>query len=85
MQHHIWLSTNAKTLLTLVPGGYPWVNFVVVCLTVTCYTLYMPVIYPLYTCIAIVTPMYTRYTCIYTMYTPNTPLNTRYTIIYTPP
>ena len=30
MQHHIWLSTNAKTLLTLVPGGYPWVNFVVV-------------------------------------------------------
>ena len=28
MQHHIWLSTNAKTLLTLVPGNYPWVNFV---------------------------------------------------------
>ena len=32
--------------------------------------------YPLYTCITICTPMYTRYhTCIYTIYTPNTPLN----------
>jgi hypothetical protein len=26
LQHHIWLTTNAKTLLTLVPG-HPWVNF----------------------------------------------------------
>lgn len=26
LQHHIWLTSNAKTLLTLVPN-YPWVNF----------------------------------------------------------
>jgi len=26
LQHHIWLTSNAKTLLTLVPG-HPWVNF----------------------------------------------------------
>jgi hypothetical protein len=28
LQHHIWLSSNAKTLLTIVPG-HPWVNFAV--------------------------------------------------------
>lgn len=26
LQHHIWLSSNAKTLLNITPG-YPWVNF----------------------------------------------------------
>lgn len=26
LQHHIWLSSNAKTLWTLVPG-HPWINF----------------------------------------------------------
>jgi N-acetylneuraminate 9-O-acetyltransferase len=26
LQHHVWLTSNAKTLLTLVPG-MPWVNF----------------------------------------------------------
>lgn len=26
LQHHIWLTSNAKTLLTLVPG-HPWINF----------------------------------------------------------
>lgn len=26
LQHHIWLTSNAKTLLTIVPG-HPWVNF----------------------------------------------------------
>jgi hypothetical protein len=26
LQHHIWLSSNAKTLFTIVPG-YPWINF----------------------------------------------------------
>ena len=38
--------------------------------------------HPLYTFITMFTPMYTRYTCIYIMYTigiPNTPLNTPYT------
>ena len=33
-------------------------------------------LYPLYTFIAVYTPMYTRYTCIYTTCTPNAPLNT---------
>lgn len=28
LQHHIWLSSNAKTLLTVTPG-YPWINFAV--------------------------------------------------------
>jgi hypothetical protein len=28
LQHHIWLSSNAKTLLTIVPE-HPWVNFAV--------------------------------------------------------
>lgn len=28
LQHHIWLSSNAKTLFTIVPG-YPWINFLV--------------------------------------------------------
>ena len=37
------------------------------------YPLFTPFIY---TCIAILTPMYTHYTCIYTIYTPNTHLNT---------
>ena len=31
MQHHIWMTSNAKTLLTFVPG-YPKVNFLVVTL-----------------------------------------------------
>eukprot|EP01035_Chromulina_nebulosa_P019115 gene19115-24949_t len=26
LQHHIWLTSNAKTLLTIIPGN-PWVNF----------------------------------------------------------
>ena len=26
LQHHIWLTSNAKTLLTLTPG-HPWINF----------------------------------------------------------
>jgi hypothetical protein len=26
LQHHIWLTSNAKTLLNITPG-YPWVNF----------------------------------------------------------
>eukprot|EP01035_Chromulina_nebulosa_P018679 gene18679-24426_t len=26
LQHHIWLTSNAKTLLTIIPG-HPWVNF----------------------------------------------------------
>ena len=26
LQHHIWLSSNAKTLFTIVPG-HPWINF----------------------------------------------------------
>ena len=30
----------------------------------------IPGIYPLYTCITICTPMYTRYACIYIIYTP---------------
>ena len=34
------------------------------------YTLYTPFVHPVYTFIAIHTPMYTRYTCIYTIYTP---------------
>ena len=34
------------------------------------------IIYPLYTFIAVLTPMCTQYTYIYTIYTPNTPLNT---------
>ena len=38
-----------------------------------------PFIHPLYTSIAVYAPMYTHYTCIYTIYTPNTPLNTPYT------
>lgn len=29
LQHHIWLTSNAKTLLTIVPD-YPWINFAVV-------------------------------------------------------
>lgn len=28
LQHHVWLTSNAKTLLTLVPG-HPWVNFAI--------------------------------------------------------
>jgi hypothetical protein len=28
LQHHIWLSSNAKTLLTIIPG-HPWMNFAV--------------------------------------------------------
>jgi hypothetical protein len=32
MQHHIWMTSNSKTLLTLIPG-YPKVNFLVVTLT----------------------------------------------------
>lgn len=28
LQHHIWLTSNAKTLLTVVPG-HPWINFAV--------------------------------------------------------
>jgi len=36
LQHHIWLSSNAKTLLTVVPG-YPWLNFAITtCIFVTC-------------------------------------------------
>ena len=35
-----------------------------------------PGIYPLYTFIAVYAPMYTHYTCIYTMYIPNTPIYT---------
>ena len=34
------------------------------------------ILHPLYTVLAVHTPMYTRYTCIYTIHTPNTPLNT---------
>lgn len=26
LQHHVWLTSNAKTLLTIVPG-YPWLTF----------------------------------------------------------
>eukprot|EP01035_Chromulina_nebulosa_P063572 gene63572-86967_t len=26
LQHHIWLTSNAKTLLTITPGN-PWINF----------------------------------------------------------
>jgi N-acetylneuraminate 9-O-acetyltransferase len=26
LQHHVWLTSNAKTLLTIVPG-HPWINF----------------------------------------------------------
>ncbi|CAM9111388.1 unnamed protein product, partial [Ectocarpus fasciculatus] len=26
LQHHVWLTSNAKTLLTIVPG-YPWITF----------------------------------------------------------
>ena len=26
LQHHIWLTSNAKTLLTIIPG-HPWINF----------------------------------------------------------
>ena len=26
LQHHIWLTSNAKTLLTITPG-HPWINF----------------------------------------------------------
>ena len=37
---------------------------------------YTPLFTPLYTFIAVHTPMYIRYTCIYTIHTPNTPLNT---------
>jgi hypothetical protein len=32
MQHHIWMTSNSKTLLTLIPG-YPKVNFLLVTLT----------------------------------------------------
>merc|ERR1711871_1496427 len=28
IQHHIWLTSNAKTLLTIVPD-YPWINFAI--------------------------------------------------------
>merc|ERR1711871_926281 len=28
LQHHIWLTSNAKTLLTIVPD-YPWINFAI--------------------------------------------------------
>ena len=42
----------------------------------THHTFYVPCIHLLYTCIAVHTPVYTRYTCTYTIYTPNTPLNT---------
>jgi hypothetical protein len=28
LQHHIWLTSNAKTLLTIVPE-HPWINFAV--------------------------------------------------------
>ncbi len=30
MQHHVWLTSNAKTLVTIVPGGYPLINALVV-------------------------------------------------------
>lgn len=26
LQHHIWLTSNAKTLLTIIPN-HPWINF----------------------------------------------------------
>ena len=39
-------------------------------------SLYTPFIHPLYTVIAAYAPIYTRYTCIYTIYTLNPPLNT---------
>ena len=59
------------------------------------YTLYTPFTYPLYTLytlcihfvytfIAVHPPMYTHYTCIYTIYTPNTPLNAPLNTPYTP-
>ena len=28
LQHHIWLTSNAKTLLTIVPN-HPWINFAI--------------------------------------------------------
>lgn len=28
LQHHVWLTSNAKTLLTIVPS-HPWINFMV--------------------------------------------------------
>ena len=30
LQHHVWLTSNAKTLVTIVPGGYPLINALVV-------------------------------------------------------
>ena len=28
LQHHVWLTSNAKTLLTIVPN-HPWINFMI--------------------------------------------------------
>ena len=42
----------------------------------SCHTLYTPRIHPVNTFITICTPVYTRFTCIHTIYTRNTPLNT---------
>jgi N-acetylneuraminate 9-O-acetyltransferase len=36
LQHHIWLTSNAKTLLTIVPG-HPYVNFI--CATILFYVV----------------------------------------------
>ena len=53
--------------------------------TGTCWAHHIiPFIHPLYTFIAVFTPMYTRYTCIYTTHTPlNTSKHPIYTL-YTP-
>ena len=53
-----------------------WYSMITSYVNPSYYTLYTPFIHPLYTFIAVHTPMYTRYTCIHTIYTPNTPLNT---------
>ena len=53
-------------------GGYKYVEREAICDTASYHIT--SGIHPLYTVIAVYAPMYTRYTCIYTICTPNTPL-----------
>ena len=53
-------------------GGYKYVEREAMCDTASYHIT--SGIHPLYTVIAVYAPMYTRYTCIYTICTPNTPL-----------
>lgn len=46
MQHHIWLTSDAKSLLTLIPG-WPKVNFILVTYIyfTVCWRLYKPMVF----------------------------------------